>query len=199
MELLLVGFIVYFIIISFIAFASYLTTKKSSQYAQVILGDRSINYVLTAFSAHASDMSDWLFMAFPAALYGGGMINAWIAIGLVAGMYFVWKYIAPTLRTATEKLNAMTLSTYFEKRFTDTSGAIRLISAIISLFFFAVYIAAGLKGFGFLAESVFELSYITGIIIAIVCVVSYIILGGYKALAWIDCFQALFLLIIIFY
>src|SRR5260221_14721944 len=120
MQAFIVGFIAYFIIISAIALASYLTTKKNvSQYSQVILGDRSINYVLTAFSAHASDMSDWLFMAFPAALYGGGMINAWIAIGLVIGMYFVWKYIAPALRKTTEELNAMTLSTYFEKRFSD--------------------------------------------------------------------------------
>ncbi len=200
MQALLIGFIIYFIIISIIALASYITTKKTaSGYSQVILGDRSISYILTAFSAHASDMSDWLFMAFPAALYGGGMINAWIAIGLVCGMTIVWKWIAPALRTATEELNVMTLSTYFERRFADTSGTIRIISALISLLFFAVYIAAGLKGFGFLTESVFNLEYTTGIIIALICVISYIFLGGYKALAWIDCFQALFLLIVIFY
>ena len=200
MQTLLIGFIVYFIIIGLISLASYLTTqKKNAGYSQTILADRSINYVLTAFSAHASDMSDWLFMAFPAALYSGGMINAWIAIGLVAGMTIVWKYIAPQLRIATEKYHAMTLSTYFEHRFNDTSGTIRLLSALTCLLFFAVYIAAGLKGFGFIAESVFGLSYTTGLIIALICVISYIILGGYKALAWIDCFQAIFLLIIIFY
>src|SRR3990167_10503137 len=106
MQLLLVGFIVYFIVITLIALASYITTKKTARanYSQVILGDRSINYILTAFSAHASDMSDWLFMAFPAALYGGGMINAWIAIGLVGGMTIVWLFIAPQLRKATEQL-----------------------------------------------------------------------------------------------
>ncbi len=200
METLLIGFICYFIMIGIISLASYLTTQKnSSDYSQVILGNRSINYVLTAFSAHASDMSDWLFMAFPAALYGGGMINSWIAIGLVCGMTFVWKYIAPALRTETEKYNALTLSTYFEHRFNDNTGVIRLLSALTSLLFFAVYIAAGLKGFGFLAESVFHLPYTTGLLIALVCVTSYIIVGGYKALAWIDCFQALFLLIVIFY
>jgi len=200
MQTLLIGFIIYFIVISLIAFTSYITTKKtSSEYSQVILGGRSINYILTALSAHASDMSDWLFMAFPAALYAGGMINAWIAIGLVSGMTIVWIFVAPQLRKATEKLHAMTLSTYFERRFNDSSGIIRLLTALTCLLFFAVYIAAGLKGFGFLAESVFNLSYITGIIIALICVISYIFLGGYKALAWIDCFQAIFLFIIIFY
>lgn len=200
MQLILVGFIIYFVIIGLIAVTSYLKTKtRTNEYTQVILGNRSINYVLTALSAHASDMSDWLFMAFPAALYVGGLVNAWIAIGLVGGMWITWQFIAPQLRTATEKLNAMTLSTYFEKRFNDTSGMLRLMSAVMCLLFFAVYIAAGLKGFGFLAESVFNLSYTTGTLIAVICVVLYIILGGYKALAWIDCFQALFLLLVIFF
>lgn len=201
MELLLVGFIFYFIIVSGIALCAYLNNKKTlnNQYANVILGNRSLNYIATAFSAHASDMSDWLFMAFPAAIYSGGLVNAWIAIGLTIGMYITWTYIAPELRTKTEYYNCVTLSTYFEKRFADTSGIIRILSAFISLLFFAVYIAAGLKGFGFLVESIFNLSYLNGIIIALACVISYIAVGGYKALAWIDCFQALFLLIVIFY
>ena len=201
MQLQLVGFIIYFIIVSIIALIAYLqsTKRTSSNYSNVILGNRSINYILTAFSAHASDMSDWLFMAFPAALYSEGLISTWIAIGLIGGMSASWIFVAPQLRNATEHYNSLTLSSFFEHRFNDTSGILRLLSAISSLIFFAVYIAAGLKGFGFLAESVFNLSYITGLIIAIICMISYIFFGGYHTLAWIDCFQALFLLAIIFY
>jgi SSS family solute:Na+ symporter len=200
MELTLIGFIFYFIIISGIALSTYINNKKTvqTQYSQVILGNRSLNYIATAFSAHASDMSDWLFMAFPAAIYSGGLVNAWIAIGLTIGMYITWTYIAPELRKKTEYYHCITLSTYFEKRFSDSSGIIRILSAFISLLFFAVYIAAGLKGFGFLAESIFNVPYVHGIIIALACVILYIALGGYKALAWIDCFQAVFLLIVIF-
>ena len=201
MSLLLVGFIIYFFIIGIIACASYISSNKNSstQYSETILGNRSVNYLLTALSAHASDMSDWLFMAFPGALYAGGMINAWIAIGLVGGMFTVWQYIAPKLRTKTAFYNCFTLSTYFERHFQDTSGIIRIISAFLSIIFFAVYIAAGLKGFGFIAESVFYIPYFIGVIVAILCAVFYIFLGGYRTLAWIDCFQALFLLIVIFY
>lgn len=198
MNLLLIGFVFYFIAISAIVYIVYTANKKQT-YSDLILGNRSVNYIATALSAHASDMSDWLFMAFPAALYSGGLINAWIAIGLVGGMFFVWNFIAPELRIQTEKYNSLTLSTFFEDRFKDRSGTIRILSALISLFFFAVYIAAGLKGFGFLAESVFAISYNTGICIALACVITYIFFGGYKALAWIDCFQALFLLIVILY
>jgi sodium/proline symporter len=201
MSLLLVGFVTYFVIIGIIAWASYISSNKntSTQYAQALLGNRSVNYILTALSAHASDMSDWLFMAFPGALYAGGMINAWIAIGLIGGMFTVWQFIAPKLRTKTARYNCFTLSTYFERHFQDTSGIIRIMSAILSIIFFAVYIAAGLKGFGFIAESVFDIPYFVGIIVAIIFAIAYIFLGGYRTLAWIDCFQALFLLVVILY
>ena len=168
MNLILSGFGLYFVVVGLIAIISYVTArKKSSSYGQVMLGNRSINYVLTALSAHASDMSDWLFMAFPAALYTYGMVSAWIAFGLIGGMWITWSYIAPQLRKATETYDALTLSGYFESRFSDTSGFLRIISAIICFFFFAVYIAAGLKGFGYLAESLFAIPYMYGILIAI--------------------------------
>lgn len=201
MSLLLVGFVTYFFIIGIIVYASYISSKKnlSTRYSEAILGNRSINYVLTALSAHASDMSDWLFMAFPGALYAGGMINAWIAIGLIGGMFIVWQFIAPKLRIKTAQYNCFTLSSYFEHHFKDTSGIIRLISAILSIIFFAIYISAGLKGFGFIAESVFHVPYFVGIIVAILCAIGYIFFGGYRALACIDAFQALFLLVVIFY
>lgn len=201
MQLLLVGFIVYFLIIGLIALVSSVHHKKSAQgeYGQVILGNRSVNYFLTAFSAHASDMSQWLFMGFVALFYTNGFMSGpWIALGLVIGMWFTWQFIAPELRKKTEYFKAYTLSTFFDKRFQDHAGILRLLSAFISLFFFAIYIAAGLKGFGFLAESLFNLPYIVGTLVAIIFVIFYIIFGGYKALAWIDCFQALFLLLVIF-
>src|ERR1700761_1133090 len=111
MSLLLVGFVVYFSIVGIIAALSFSYRKNNThEYSQALLGNRSINYLLTALSAHASDMSDWLFMAFPGALYAGGMINAWIAIGLIAGMFIVWQFIAPKLRIATAVYNCFTLS-----------------------------------------------------------------------------------------
>ncbi|MDR3646287.1 MAG: sodium/proline symporter [Candidatus Babeliales bacterium] len=199
MQYILVGFAFYFVMVSLITIFYYFYTRTatSGNYSNMLLGNRSVSYILTAFSAHASDMSDWLFMAFPAALYSLGMVSAWIAIGLILGMLASWQFVAPQLRKATEKLDAITLSSYFEKRFKDDSGIIRLISALMSVLFFAVYIAAGLKGLGFLCEAVFGIPYIFGIILGLSCAILFITFGGYKALAWVDLFQALFLLLII--
>lgn len=195
---MIIGFIIYSILIGIIAAAAYQKNKQLVQEgASFLVGNRSVNYWLTALSAHASDMSDWLFMAFPAAIYLGGLPNAWIAIGLIIGMWCNWQFVARRLRYVTEEYGVYTLTSFFEKRFNDKSGLLRLISACMTMLFFAVYIAAGLKGIGFLLESTFGIPYSLGILIAIGLVAVYTMLGGFIAVAWIDAFQALFLLAMI--
>ena len=44
------------------------------------------------------DMSGWLLMGLPGAIYLSGLNEAWIAIGLVVGAYFNWLLVAGHLR-----------------------------------------------------------------------------------------------------
>lgn len=194
MNFMIIGFIVYLSILLGIVLAAYKKTAAGQATAGFMLGNRSINYWLTALSAHASDMSDWLFMAYPAVIYAGGLMQGWIAISLIIGSFLSWQFIAPRLRIETERYDCFTLSSYFAKRFGDTTGMIRLVSALMSLLFLTVYIAAGLKGIGFLLESVFGISYAIGILISIFFIALYTVIGGFIAVAWIDAFQALFLM-----
>lgn len=183
-------------------FAGYLITltllgawfyKKSHTASDFILGGRSLNYWTTALAAHASDMSMWMFMGLPAAAYLTGMQSAWIPLGLIAGMYITWSYIAQPLRVATEKYNSDTLSTYFEKRFNDSTGLLRLVSACFSLWFFTFYISSGLVGMGRLFESAFQLDYHVGILIGLLITIGYTFLGGFSAIAQSHFFQGIFL------
>ena len=84
-------------------FVNFLTYKKQKSDTDFVLGSRSLNFWLTALSAQASDMSNWLFMAYPATIFLGGVFNIWAAIGLIAMMYVNWQLIAPKVRIATEK------------------------------------------------------------------------------------------------
>ena len=81
---LFLPFIAYLCMLLGIGLASY---RKQTSSVDFIVGNRSLNFWVTALSAHASDMSSWLFMAFPAAIYLGGLSQAWIAFGLLAGMF----------------------------------------------------------------------------------------------------------------
>lgn len=187
----LYAIVLYFAILLTIGILSY---KKNLSSADFIIGNRSLNYWLTALAAHASDMSSWLFMAYPASIFLGGMLHTWAAIGLLVFMYLNWQLIAPKIRIATEQFNSLTFSSFFESRFADTSGLIRIFTACMSLFFYIVYVSSILVGLGILLETLFGIPYSIGVFVGILIVIPYVFIGGFLTLAWIDLFQGFFLL-----
>lgn len=162
-----------------------------------MVGGRSLNFWVTALSAHASDMSSWLFMAYPMLVMTKGISYAWVGAGLVLGMWLNWHYIAPKLRVMTEKFGSFTLPSYLESRFNDKTGLIRITSASIMTLYLIHYLSAGLISMGFLFESLFQVDYTLGISVATAIVLAYTLFGGYVAVAWTDLFQGLFLLAMI--
>lgn len=190
----LLAIVIYFSILLTIG---YLSFHKGQSADDFIIGSRSLNYWMTALAAHASDMSSWLFLGYPAAIFSMGIFGVWTAIGLLGCMYLNWVLVAPKIRVATEQYHSLTFSSFFESRLGDTSGLIRLISAIILVIFYTIYIAAGLTGMGDLLSSLFPIKYSTSIIIGILIVIPYVFSGGYRTLAWIDLFQGCFLLCVI--
>lgn len=189
----------YAILLSFVAYfaciiaISVFALRKSKTNTDFNLANRSINYWVTGISAHASDMSQWLFMAYPAIIYTQGLMGCWTAIGLTFFMFLNWQFVAPGLRSATEKYNSLTLSSFFEKRFNDKHGIILFLSAFFTLLFFTFYISANLVGLGRLFNSILGIDYYIGITLGII-VVFYTLLGGYLSMVWIDFFQGLFLM-----
>ena len=102
----LVTFAIYLIGMLLIGWMGYRATSNLSDY---ILGGRSLGSVVTALSAGASDMSGWLLMGLPGAVFLSGLSEAWIAIGLCMGAWLNWRVVAARLRVYTEKVgNALT-------------------------------------------------------------------------------------------
>jgi len=141
-----ITFGLYLVAVLGIGLVAYFSTKNFDDY---ILGGRSLGAFVTAMSAGASDMSGWLLMGLPGAIYLSGFSEAWIAIGLTVGAYFNWLWVAGRLRVHTEyNNNALTLPDYFYHRFGGKSVAIKLSSAFIILFFFTIYCASGVVAGG---------------------------------------------------
>lgn len=189
--LFLLPFAAYFCVLLAIGLISHHKQRSSADF---IVGNRTLNFWLTALSAHASDMSSWLFMAFPAAIFLGGLSQAWIAFGLIFGMLLNWQFVAKKLRTSTEKYDSYTLSTFFEKRFRDNTGILRILTAAVALFFLTCYVSAGLIAMGGIFESMFGINFYVGLTVATVVILIYTFVGGFITVAWTDLFQALFLL-----
>lgn len=184
----------YVAILFVIGFWSYRGHKTATDF---IIGARSLNFWLTALAAHASDMSSWLFMGFPSVIYTGGLFNAWFAVGLTFFMFLNWLIVAPRIRVQTEKYNSLTFSSFFESHFHDTSGLIRIFTAVMSFVFYTIYISAGIVSLGLLIETLFNIPYHIGISVGIFIIIPYLFIGGYTTLAWLDLFQGLFLMVVI--
>ncbi|KAF1067677.1 MAG: Sodium/proline symporter [Pseudomonas citronellolis] len=184
----LITFVIYIAAMVLIGFAAYRSTNNFSDY---ILGGRSLGSFVTALSAGASDMSGWLLMGLPGAIFLSGISESWIAIGLICGAYLNWLFVAGRLRVHTEHNgNALTLPDYFSTRFEDDSRVLRVISALVILVFFTIYCASGIVAGARLFESTFGLSYETALWAGALATIAYTFVGGFLAVSWTDTVQA---------
>ena len=171
-----------------IGFIAWRSTKNFDDY---ILGGRSLGPFVTALSAGASDMSGWLLMGLPGAIFISGISESWIAIGLTLGAWINWKLVAGRLRVHTEvNNNALTLPDYFTGRFEDQSRVLRIISALVILLFFTIYCASGIVAGARLFESTFGMSYETALWAGAAATIIYTFVGGFLAVSWTDTVQA---------
>ena len=185
---LLVTFVAYLILILFLGIKAYRRTHSLDDY---ILGGRKLGAAFTALSVGASDMSGWLLLGLPGAIYLSGLSEIWIGIGLVLGAYCNWLFVSKRLRIYSQYANnSLTLPDYFENRFNDTTRVLRLVSAFVILLFFTFYTASGLVGGAILFENSFGLQYSTALISGGLIIVGYTFIGGFLAVAWTDAVQA---------
>ena len=185
---LTITFALYILAMVGIGFVAWRRTRSLDDY---ILGGRSLGSFVTALSAGASDMSGWLLLGLPGAMYAGGLSEGWIAVGLVIGAWCNWKYVAGPLRVYTERSrNALTLPDYFTHRFEDRSKLLRILSAVVILVFFAIYSASGIVAGARLFESVVGVPYAQALWVGAAATILYTMVGGFLAVSWTDTVQA---------
>ena len=179
------GYLLLMIVIGFIAWHY---TRDFNDY---ILGGRSLGGLVTALSVGASDMSGWLLMGLPGAVFLSGISESWLAIGLLIGSYLNWKLVAARLRVYTEKCrNALTLPDYLTHRFEDKERLLSICCAIVILIFFTIYSASGMVAGARLFENTFDLDYSTALWLGAAATITYVFVGGFLAVSWTDTIQA---------
>lgn len=198
-------------VITLVAFAFYLVlmvaigvfySKRTKNNEDYFLGGRNLGGWTAALSAQASDMSGWLLMGLPGAVYLAGTGEVWIAIGLLIGTILNWFLVSSRLRKYTIVAgNSLTIPSFFENRYRDKSGIIKIISAVIIAIFFAVYTASAFSSGAKLFETLFgnsiDNAYLIGLIIAAVVILVYTMLGGFKAVCTTDFIQGMLMLVAI--
>ncbi len=168
----------------------YAWQKSTSNVSEFMLGGRQLPPSVAALSAGASDMSGWMLMGLPGAVYVAGINAAWIAVGLLIGAWANYLLVAPRLRVYTEVTDdAVTIPDYLEKRFEDTSRNIRVIASLVIVIFFTLYTSAGLVAGGKLFEASFGFDYRLGLVITAGVVMAYTLVGGFLAVSLTDFVQ----------
>lgn len=198
--IVLVAFVVY---MGMMILIGALNSKQSNN-EDYFLGGRGLGSWTAALSAQASDMSGWLLMGLPGAVYVAGTGEVWIAVGLLIGTILNWMLVARRLRKYTIVANnSLTIPSFFENRFHDRKGALKIVSSIIVIVFFAVYTASAFASGAKLFANVFgsgaddKTAYMVGLIIAAVVILVYTLLGGFKAVCYTDFIQGMLMLVAI--
>lgn len=188
-----VAILAYFIAMICIGLWANSKTKNLDDY---MLGGRNLKPGVAALSAGASDMSGWLLMGLPGAVYLSGLVEAWLAIGLTAGAWVNWKIVAPRLRAYTEvSHNSITIPSFLDNRLKGNTRVLRVISGVIILVFFTFYVSSGMVAGGVFFQSSFGTSYLTGMLLVAGVTVLYTFFGGFLGASYTDLFQGLLMLI----
>lgn len=185
--------VIYFAVMIAIGLYAYRKTKSHEDY---MLAGRNLPPWTAALSAGASDMSGWLMMGLPGAIYAAGLIEAWIAVGLTIGAYLNWRLVAPRLRAYTEvSRNSITIPSFFENRLRDSSHLLRVLSGIVILVFFTLYISAGMVAGGVFFEASFGGDYLFGMILVAAVTIVYTLFGGFLGASLTDVVQGLMMML----
>ncbi|MCS5710888.1 sodium/proline symporter PutP [Candidatus Berkiella aquae] len=182
----IIAFTSYLFLVVMVAVVAYRITRNLSDF---VLGGRQLGGPVAALSAGASDMSAWLLLGLPGAVFVFGLNQIWLPIGLTLGAFVSWRFIAKPLRVFSELANdSLTVPAFLDNRFFDQSGIIRVSLALVTLFFFAFYTASGLVGGAMLLER-FNLTFDQALLLGTTIIVAYTFVGGFLAVSWTDFFQ----------
>ncbi len=188
----IIALCIYAVVMALIGCISY---GKSKTLDSFLLGGRNIGAWATAFAYGTSYFSAVVFVGY-AGQHGWniGIGSIWIGVGnAVLGCLLSWLLLANRTRKITKRLDAKTISEFFEKRY-DSKG-MKIIAAMVIFIFLVPYSAAVYKGLGSLFGAIFPgvETWVWMLIIACITAV-YLVAGGYVATSYTDLIQGIIML-----
>ncbi|WP_167618825.1 sodium/proline symporter [Maribellus sediminis] len=185
-------FIAYIVIL--IGIVTY-SARRSKTNDDFVLGGKKISGFSLALSERATGESAWLLLGLTGLAYAEGMAAIWVALGCVSGILFLWIFLAEPLQKLTEKTGALTVPGLFSAKFKGTQRSFGILSSLIIIFFFVLYIAAQFSGAGKIFNDTFKIDPFWGMVIGSSLVTLYTMLGGFITVVATDAFQAVLMVI----
>lgn len=190
------SFIDYVVILGYLFGVAWLGIRiagRQSSTSDYFLGGHEIPWWAVLFSVVATETSTLTFISVPAVAYGGNLTFLQITLGYIAGRIFVSKVFLPAyfegnLTTAYQFLNQR-FGSSMRNAASTTFMITRLLADGVRLFATAIPLAIIMRlGGAFTGWSDFEV-YLLAIGVISVITLAYTLIGGIKAVVWMDVMQ----------
>ncbi len=185
-------FILYIVVLIVIVTYSARRSKTNNDF---VLGGKKISGFSLALSERATGESAWLLLGLTGLAYSEGMAAIWVALGCVSGILFLWVFLAEPLQKLTERTGALTVPGLFSAKFKGNGKSFGILSSVIIIFFFVLYIAAQFSGAGKIFNDTFNINPFWGMVIGSVLVTVYTMMGGFITVVATDAFQAVLMVV----
>ncbi|WP_347841056.1 sodium/proline symporter [uncultured Draconibacterium sp.] len=189
---MIIVFVAYLVVLIGIVVYSAQRSKTNNDF---VLGGKKISGFSLALSERATGESAWLLLGLTGYAYAEGMAAIWVALGCVSGILFLWIFLAEPLQRLTEKTGALTVPGLFSAKFSGTQRSFGILSSLIIIFFFVLYIAAQFSGAGKIFNDTFHIDPFWGMVIGSALVTLYTMLGGFITVVATDAFQAVLMVV----
>lgn len=173
----------------------YSTCYGRASSVDFFLANRGIGAWVAALSSSASAESGWVTLGLVGMAFQTGIGALWIIPGTVLAFLFNWLVIANRLRHVARHQDAITIPDVLVANFSGKSAVIiRLLAMLIILSMLSAYVAAQFNAAGKMFDSLLGWPYQGGVMAGTAIVLIYTISGGFRAVAWTDVIQALFMI-----
>lgn len=171
-------------------------TKGQTTLSDYFVGNRSLGAFVAFFTYVATFHSSFAFIGAAGQMYSGGIKFFATFTSCVVSPLMIYIIGRPTWYLG-KKYNYMTqgqlLGDYYE------SKVLRYLVAVVSLIFLVPYLQSQIAAGGIIFETITEgrISYLLGCVILYAVIIGYILLGGFKAVAWTDTIQGILMIVMI--
>lgn len=182
--------VVYFIIMTGLAYYGYKKTNSESDY---LIAGGNINPAVMALSYGATFISTSSLIGFGgvSASYGFGLL--WLAfLNIALGVFVAFAIFGTRIRKLSKELNVFTFPSLLGERY--QSKFITVFSGVMIFVFMPAYTSIVLVGGGRFLEETFGINFNVGLLVLAIIVGLYVISGGLKAVMYTDAFAAVVML-----
>jgi sodium/proline symporter len=168
--------------------------KETHSLKGYYLAGKKLPYWVVAFSTNATGESGWLLLGLTGMGYAVGAQAYWVIVGEMIGIWLSWTLISRRLKRLSDETDSITVPDVLAAPFDDRLHVIRAIAVLIIVVMVTTYVSAQMVATGKAFNGFVELDYRAGVIVGAIIIISYTIVGGYKAVSYTDVVQGVLML-----